>query len=192
MRRKHNSVLVVILVVVIGLCLLPGRAEALTANLNVSPELGSLGIYGDYATVNIDVTFGEAYFSTWINHSLLQPQITGAYDFGFQFRTDVTLQLADFHFGNNLDFDAWELGSGWYIEAWTGGGGAGNFYILNPNITPGSEFSNVIVDVHSNQIYFSLTQGPEPTQAPEPTTMLLLGSGLIGLVGYGRKKLFKK
>ena len=42
-------------------------------------------------------------------------------------------------------------------------------------------------------IYYSSSLDIQPSGAPvpEPSTMLLLGSGLIGILGYGRKKLSK-
>jgi hypothetical protein len=34
--------------------------------------------------------------------------------------------------------------------------------------------------------------GPGASPVPEPTTLILLGAGLVGLAGVGRKKFFKK
>lgn len=87
-------------------------------------------------------------------------------------------------------FEGSFVGSGSFLI--TGGSLASDFGTNGGLATIGIAF-NVPLDFSSSfAAMANTTLYPEPVATPEPSTILLLGSGLLGLVGYNRKRFSKK
>jgi len=163
--------------VILGNALINDPADLFFNNLTIDPN-GYLKVIGDGAKFFISGDF--------LNYSTNPLWDTKDADLFF-----TGAGTHDFHLSNLAIANTWDMLSLLNGAILNLSGGAGSKLYVD-EIVGGT---NNIFNIGSNPItiYYDGEEFTLPGQpVPEPATMLLLGSGLIGLLGYGRKKFFKK
>ena len=131
----------------------------------------------------LNTTLASANDAVTVKYNALRPGGGGFFDIEFTFSTG-----GQDKFGPG-EWSTWTVTSNGLVasdfkfmsELGPGTGSAGPFYTA---VKLGNAYWGATGEASTMEL--------NGVPIPEPTTMLLLGSGLIGLAGYGKKKFFKK
>lgn len=153
--------------------------------LAVFEDTGAVADPGDYTTINfnkigntISTQFTDASANTTIQ---LDSTSDWMNSFGFYFAWDNVIYYSEDSLNGNTPASLVYEGKGDNVNiAGQTGNDADHYYVAMEGYGGNLDFNDIVVQMESIQ------------PVPEPATMLLFGTGLIGLAGLGRKKFSKK
>ena len=152
--------------------------------------------YFDLVNDNLDegdINLGDIINSVFLSIDILDEGDISGEKYTLEF-ADLDLNSTNYYTDVEVDAQTYTLN----VEAWV------NAYQLNVTISnvhsgvawaPGDFFVDEIKlfgDYDTDTDTGAPTPAPTAAPVPEPSTILLMGTGLLGLVGYSRKRLGKK